>query len=185
MGTKALAATKKRARRQNALIVFEDESGVSLLPSVRATWAPRGQTRAVGGSAGAALLGNARSLAVHDRLHHVDAVLIGRVKPALVTKNCEERVDRAAAATGGLAERVRYSTSVDRARRFGSHGTILRSSTAGTWSMGWVRRSGSVAAPPPGGSPRCFSRIGWHDACQAAQHLVTNCHQFVGRVLRA
>ena len=36
--------TEKRARRQNALIVFEDESGVSLLPSVRATWAPRGQT---------------------------------------------------------------------------------------------------------------------------------------------
>jgi transposase len=32
------------ARRRNALIVFEDESGVSLLPSVRATWAPRGQT---------------------------------------------------------------------------------------------------------------------------------------------
>jgi len=31
-------------RRQNALIVFEDESGVSLLPSVRATWAPKGQT---------------------------------------------------------------------------------------------------------------------------------------------
>ena len=24
--------------------MFEDESGVSLLPSVRATWAPRGQT---------------------------------------------------------------------------------------------------------------------------------------------
>jgi transposase len=39
-----LAATEKRARRQNALIVFEDESGVSLLPSVRATWAPRGHT---------------------------------------------------------------------------------------------------------------------------------------------
>jgi transposase len=39
-----LAATEKRARRHNALIVFEDESGVSLLPSVRATWAPRGQT---------------------------------------------------------------------------------------------------------------------------------------------
>src|SRR6266700_1677339 len=35
---------KKRARRQNALIVFEDESGVSLLPSVRATRAPKGQT---------------------------------------------------------------------------------------------------------------------------------------------
>jgi hypothetical protein len=39
-----LAAIEKRARRQNALIVFEDESGVSLLPSVRATWAPRGHT---------------------------------------------------------------------------------------------------------------------------------------------
>jgi hypothetical protein len=39
-----MAATEKRARRQNALIMFEDESGVSLLPSVRATWAPRGHT---------------------------------------------------------------------------------------------------------------------------------------------
>jgi transposase len=44
VGQEALAAGEKRARRQNALIVFEDESGVSLLPSVRATWAPRGQT---------------------------------------------------------------------------------------------------------------------------------------------
>ena len=44
MGKAALAATEKRAKRQHALIVFEDESGVSLLPSVRATWAPRGHT---------------------------------------------------------------------------------------------------------------------------------------------
>jgi transposase len=44
VGEEALAATEKRARRQHALIVFEDESGVSLLPSVRATWAPRGHT---------------------------------------------------------------------------------------------------------------------------------------------
>jgi transposase len=44
VGQEALAATEKRAKRQHALIVFEDESGVSLLPSVRATWAPRGQT---------------------------------------------------------------------------------------------------------------------------------------------
>ena len=44
MGQEALAAVEIRARRQNALIVFEDESGVSLLPSVRATWAPRGCT---------------------------------------------------------------------------------------------------------------------------------------------
>lgn len=44
MGQARLAAIEKRARRQHALIVFEDESGVSLLPSVRATWAPRGHT---------------------------------------------------------------------------------------------------------------------------------------------
>jgi transposase len=44
VGHPALATAEKRARRQHALIVFEDESGVSLLPSVRATWAPRGQT---------------------------------------------------------------------------------------------------------------------------------------------
>jgi transposase len=44
VGEEAVASVEKRARRQNALIVFEDESGVSLLPSVRATWAPRGQT---------------------------------------------------------------------------------------------------------------------------------------------
>ncbi len=44
MGQAALATIEKRARRQNALIVFEDESGVSLLPSVRATWAPKGHT---------------------------------------------------------------------------------------------------------------------------------------------
>src|SRR5205807_4688101 len=39
-----LAQGKKNARRRNALIVFLDESGVSLLPSVRSTWAPRGET---------------------------------------------------------------------------------------------------------------------------------------------
>jgi hypothetical protein len=44
VGEEALASVEKRARRHNALIVFEDESGVSLLPSVRATWAPRGHT---------------------------------------------------------------------------------------------------------------------------------------------
>ena len=39
-----MAEGKKSARRRGALIVFQDESGFSLLPSVRATWAPRGQT---------------------------------------------------------------------------------------------------------------------------------------------
>ncbi len=44
MDQTALASGEKRARRQHALIAFEDESGISLRPSIRATWAPRGQT---------------------------------------------------------------------------------------------------------------------------------------------
>src|SRR5499427_1963375 len=44
VGQAALATPGKRARRQHALIVFEDESGISLLPSVRASWSPRGHT---------------------------------------------------------------------------------------------------------------------------------------------
>jgi transposase len=39
-----VAEPEKRARRRGAVIVFEDESGFSLLPAVRATWAPRGHT---------------------------------------------------------------------------------------------------------------------------------------------
>src|SRR5689334_23745746 len=35
---------KKSARRSGAWICFQDESGFSLLPVVRGTWAPRGQT---------------------------------------------------------------------------------------------------------------------------------------------
>lgn len=44
MGRAALAGSKKNARRRRAWIIFEDESGVSERPSVRRTWAPRGQT---------------------------------------------------------------------------------------------------------------------------------------------
>ena len=44
MGQAAVAEDKKSARRRGALIVFQDESGFSLLPSVRATWAPKGKT---------------------------------------------------------------------------------------------------------------------------------------------
>jgi transposase len=44
VGAGAVAEGEKSARRRGALIVFEDESGFSLLPSVRATWAPRGRT---------------------------------------------------------------------------------------------------------------------------------------------
>jgi DDE superfamily endonuclease len=39
-----LASGKKGARRHRAWIVFEDESGFSLTPPVRQTWAPRGCT---------------------------------------------------------------------------------------------------------------------------------------------
>ena len=39
-----MARGKKNARRRRAWIICEDESGFSLLPSVRATWAPKGQT---------------------------------------------------------------------------------------------------------------------------------------------
>lgn len=38
--------------------MFEDESGISLLPSVRATWAPRGHTEQVWGSLKSAELAN-------------------------------------------------------------------------------------------------------------------------------
>ncbi len=44
MGAKAVADGEKSARRRGALTVFEDESEFSLLPAVRATWAPRGKT---------------------------------------------------------------------------------------------------------------------------------------------
>ena len=39
-----MASHKKGAIEQNAILVFEDESGFSLRPSVHRTWAPRGQT---------------------------------------------------------------------------------------------------------------------------------------------
>ena len=44
MGHAALAGGKKNARRQHAWLVFEDESGISQVPVVRRTWAPRGET---------------------------------------------------------------------------------------------------------------------------------------------
>jgi transposase len=44
MGERAVAQGKKNARRRDAWIVFQDESGFSLLPSVRASWAPKGKT---------------------------------------------------------------------------------------------------------------------------------------------
>jgi len=44
VGQRPLAQGKKNARARDAWIVFQDESGFSLLPSVRATWAPKGQT---------------------------------------------------------------------------------------------------------------------------------------------
>jgi len=39
-----LAGDKKKARRRKAWILFQDESGVSQRPSIRRTWAPKGET---------------------------------------------------------------------------------------------------------------------------------------------
>ena len=44
METRAVAGDKKKARRQDRLIVFLDESGLSTRPTRVRTWAPRGQT---------------------------------------------------------------------------------------------------------------------------------------------
>jgi len=44
MGGGALAGGKENARRRKAGIVFQDESGISEQPSVRRTWAPKGET---------------------------------------------------------------------------------------------------------------------------------------------
>jgi hypothetical protein len=44
VGVEALGEDKKKARNLRGWIVFEDESGVSQRPSIRRTWAPKGQT---------------------------------------------------------------------------------------------------------------------------------------------
>jgi len=44
MEASGLAPDKKNATRLGAYLVFVDESGFLLIPSVRRTWAPRGQT---------------------------------------------------------------------------------------------------------------------------------------------
>lgn len=44
MEAKAVAAGKKNARRLGAHLIFVDESGFLLIPSVRKTWSPRGLT---------------------------------------------------------------------------------------------------------------------------------------------
>ena len=44
MGFEALVSDKKKARRLRSWIIFQDESGVSQRPSIRRTWAPKGET---------------------------------------------------------------------------------------------------------------------------------------------
>lgn len=44
LGRSKMASGKKNARRRKAWIFFQDESGVSQRPSIRRTWAPRGET---------------------------------------------------------------------------------------------------------------------------------------------
>ena len=40
----ALVSGKKKARKLRSWIIFQDESGVSQRPSIRRTWAPKGET---------------------------------------------------------------------------------------------------------------------------------------------
>jgi transposase len=47
MGENPVARAKKGAQRDRRWIVFEDESGFSLTPPLRQTWAPRGRTPVV------------------------------------------------------------------------------------------------------------------------------------------
>jgi len=44
LGGEKMAGGKKNARRRKAWIFFQDESGVSQRPSIRRTWAPKGET---------------------------------------------------------------------------------------------------------------------------------------------
>ena len=44
MAGRAVAQAEKKGKRRRATFVFPDESGFSQRPSVRRTWAPRGQT---------------------------------------------------------------------------------------------------------------------------------------------
>ncbi len=44
VGLDALVRDKKKARKLRSWIIFQDESGVSQRPSIRRTWAPKGET---------------------------------------------------------------------------------------------------------------------------------------------
>jgi transposase len=44
MAQRAVAADQKKTRRLGAYLAFVDESGFLLIPTVRRTWAPRGET---------------------------------------------------------------------------------------------------------------------------------------------
>jgi len=44
MDLEAVAGDKKKARQIRSWIIFQDESGISQRPSIRRTWAPKGET---------------------------------------------------------------------------------------------------------------------------------------------
>jgi transposase len=64
MAAAHLAHGKKNAERLGAHIAFADESGFQLIPSVRRTWGPRGQTPIV------------QYLYKHDRISAISAVTV-------------------------------------------------------------------------------------------------------------
>lgn len=110
MGPGALAPGKKNARRRNAWLIFFDESGISLLPVVRRTWAPRGKTPVIRHRFNWKRLSVAGALAYHSRrrrarvylhLHpgaYNDEALIGVIEQL----HSELRDDRATLLWDGL-----------------------------------------------------------------------------------
>ncbi len=71
METRGLAPDKKNAERLGAHIVFIDESGFMLIPPVRKTWSPRGQTPIH------------RHRQRHDRISAISGISISPVKKRL------------------------------------------------------------------------------------------------------
>ena len=66
-----MAAGKKNARRLGAYLVFVDESGFMLAPTVLRTWAPRGQTPRL------------RHWARHDRVSVLSALSVSPLRQHL------------------------------------------------------------------------------------------------------
>ena len=74
METAGLAAHKKNAARLGAHIAFIDESGYLLIPPVRRTWGPRGQTPII------------RYSYKHDKISAISAVTVTAFRSPKTTR---------------------------------------------------------------------------------------------------